>query len=72
MSGSTVATQQAIVSPEVFVPQANEWVQLRDALSDYSANEALLLCEAETDQWVAWVPNIGQVKLGREQMVQTL
>ncbi len=72
MSGSKVATQQAIASTEVFVPQADQWVQLRDTLSDYSANEALLLCEAGADQWVAWVPNIGQVMLGREQMVQTL
>lgn len=68
---STIASWQTVTSV-AFNPTANQWVQLRDPLSEYSANQALLLCEAGPDQWVAWVPNFGQVTLGREQMVMEI
>jgi hypothetical protein len=70
MNNSTVISPQAVAFQECFIPQANQWVQLRDRLSEYSADQALLLCEAESDQWIAWVPNLGQVMLGRDQIVQ--
>ncbi|MGB7412695.1 MAG: hypothetical protein WA902_00665 [Thermosynechococcaceae cyanobacterium] len=72
MLSSTVVSQQSISSKEVFVPQKDQWVQLRDCLSTYGADQALLLCESGDDQWVAWVPNHGQAVLGREQMVMAL
>lgn len=68
---SKVASRQA-VPLEAFSPTANQWVQLRDRLSEYSADQALLLCEIDSDQWVAWVPNYGQATLGRAQMVMAI
>jgi hypothetical protein len=70
MNNSTVVSPSAVALPERFIPQAHQWVQLRDRLSEYSADQALLLCEVESDQWIAWVPNLGQVMLGRDQIVQ--
>ncbi|MGF1602545.1 MAG: hypothetical protein ACFCU8_11085 [Thermosynechococcaceae cyanobacterium] len=77
MSISTVVSQQSALSTEglsteSFIPQASQWVQLRDCLSPYGADQALLLCESGVDQWVAWVPNHGEALLGREQMVMAL
>lgn len=50
-----------------FLPQSHTWVKLRDPLSSYSDDEALLLCEATEGRWVAWVPNFGETILAREQ-----
>lgn len=50
---------------ELFRP--NNWVRLRQPLSAYSPNEALLLCEEAEDSWVAWVPDLGEVRLHRYQ-----
>ena len=50
-----------------FIPQANIWVKLREPLSAYSTDEALLLCEEADGQWVAWVPDFGVAILGRHQ-----
>ncbi|MBD1910220.1 MULTISPECIES: hypothetical protein [unclassified Leptolyngbya] len=52
-----------------FIPQANCWVQLRDRLTPFSHDEALLLCEEEGDRWVAWIPDHGEVVLHRSQFV---
>ncbi len=52
-----------------FVPQAHTWVQLRDPLSEYSDDQALLLCQDE-DGWVAWVPGYGEAHLSREQILK--
>jgi hypothetical protein len=62
-----------------FVPTPYLWVTLRDLLSDYSYDEALLLCEVAAEpsrdfdpnsapqEWVAWVPDVGEVRLQRHQ-----
>jgi hypothetical protein len=62
-----------------FTPNPYLWVKLRDLLSDYSYDEALLLCEvavepsgdfdgnSEPQGWVAWVPDVGEVRLQRHQ-----
>lgn len=41
------------------------WVTLLQPLSDYSFNEAKLLCEDLLGRWVAWVPDHGEVILDR-------
>ncbi|WP_339384093.1 hypothetical protein [Gloeocapsopsis crepidinum] len=46
---------------------ANSWVQLQDLPSDYSHDEALLLCQLSHDEWVAWVPQHGEVILHAHQ-----
>lgn len=62
--------QTTVTTPDIFIPQADQWVHLRDALSDYSADTALLLCEGEKDHWIAWVPGFGQAILERSQLLQ--
>ncbi len=69
MKVSTLAPQSMAAPATVFVPQANQWVQLRDRLSEYSADQALLLCEETEGRWVAWVPDYGQALLEREQLL---
>ena len=39
------------------------WVHLLKLPSEYSYDEALLLCDLGEDQWVAWVPNHGETVL---------
>jgi hypothetical protein len=41
------------------------WVKLFQQPSDYSADEALLLCQESLDTWVAWVPGHGEILLDR-------
>lgn len=43
------------------------WVKLWQAPSAYSSDEALLLCQTADYQWVAWVPDYGEIVLEREQ-----
>jgi hypothetical protein len=41
------------------------WVKLNGVPSDYSFDEALLLCQQDSTQWLAWVPDHGEVVLNR-------
>jgi hypothetical protein len=43
----------------------DSWVKLLELPSEYSADEALLLCQESLDTWVAWVPDCGEVLLDR-------
>ncbi|AZB73391.1 hypothetical protein [Synechococcus elongatus] len=65
-----IPISQGITSAETFVPMPRQWVQLRDRCSEYSADQALLMCEAWNDAWVAWVPDHGEVTLQRHQFLQ--
>ncbi|MBC7882143.1 MAG: hypothetical protein H7Y37_12520 [Anaerolineae bacterium] len=53
---------------DAFVPTARTWVKLRERVSDYSSDEALLLCEEADGKWLLWVPDFGVATLGREQL----
>lgn len=46
-----------------FQPQADIWVKLRDRPHPYSDDEALLLCEADPGEWIAWISGFGQMTL---------
>lgn len=48
--------------PQSFA-SAGLWVKLRQAPGPFSSETALLLCELESGQWVAWVPDQGEVTL---------
>jgi hypothetical protein len=50
-----------------FIPEPNLWVKLRDSLSPYSFDEALLLCQEASESWIAWVPDFGEIVLERHQ-----
>lgn len=39
------------------------WVKLVQAPSVFSADEALLLCQCSEHQWLAWVPDHGEIVL---------
>jgi hypothetical protein len=41
------------------------WVKLINPPSQFSDDEALLLCQESPDTWVAWVPDYGEVVLRR-------
>ena len=43
----------------------DSWVKLLELPSEYSSDEALLLCQESSETWVAWVPNHGEVLLDR-------
>jgi hypothetical protein len=52
-----------LASIDSFQPQADIWVKLRDRPTDYSDDEALLLCEIDAGAWLSWVPGFGQMTL---------
>lgn len=43
--------------------EGNSWVKLVHPPSEYSFDEAMLLCQESSDTWVAWVPNFGEIRL---------
>ncbi|WP_432811977.1 hypothetical protein [Pantanalinema sp. GBBB05] len=43
------------------------WVKLLQPLSLLSADEALLLCQYSEHQWLAWVPEYGEILLDTDQ-----
>jgi hypothetical protein len=47
--------------PTDFAPST--WVRLTKSLSLFSHDEAMLLCQASAEEWVAWVPDFGEVVL---------
>jgi hypothetical protein len=53
---------------DIFTPKPYLWAKLREPLSPYSADEALLLCEEAGEQWVVWVPDFGVAVVGRHQL----
>ncbi|USR91400.1 hypothetical protein NEA10_01265 [Phormidium yuhuli AB48] len=65
-------SQEPMTSVGGFIPEADQWVQLRDPLTDYSADEALLLCEEVEDYWVAWIPSYGEARVRREQLLKAI
>jgi hypothetical protein len=50
---------------DVFIPAPQMWVRLRDRPTPYSDDEALLLCETQAGEWIAWVGDYGQIRLQR-------
>ncbi len=46
-----------------FQPQTDTWVKLRNRPSEYSDDEALLLCETLAGVWLGWVPGFGAIEL---------
>ena len=43
----------------------DEWVKLLEQPSDFSFDEALLLCQESPESWVAWIPSYGEIVLHR-------
>lgn len=47
------------------IPQyePSTWVRLRQPPTAFSFDEAWLLCECDSDRWLAWVPDYGEIML---------
>lgn len=43
--------------------EANTWVKLSQLPSPFSFDEALLLCQISFDEWLAWIPDYGEIRL---------
>ncbi len=41
------------------------WVKLENPPTEYSFEEAILLCQESPETWVAWIPNYGEICLHR-------
>lgn len=54
------ARLHALLAPQY---QSGMWVRLLHPPSDFSADEALLLCQCSASEWVAWVPEFGELRL---------
>lgn len=46
------------------------WVQLLELPSPFSFDEALLLCQHSNDQWLAWIPDYGEIVIHTSQFCQ--
>jgi hypothetical protein len=42
---------------------ASMWVKLFNPPTAFSFDEAWLLCQAAEDQWLAWIPDYGEILL---------
>lgn len=45
----------------------DSWVKLNKPPSEYSQEEALLLCEKSPGVWVSWVPGYGEIVLDKSE-----
>lgn len=43
--------------------QPSTWVKLFNPPTAYSFDEAWLLCECDDNQWLAWIPDYGEILL---------
>jgi hypothetical protein len=48
---------------------ASNWVHLFHPPTEFSFDEALLLCRQDEDSWVAWIPNFGEIILKETEFV---
>jgi hypothetical protein len=67
-----IAPAEIIDQSQSFQPTRGIWVQLRDLPSPYSHDRAILVCEVEDGQWLAWAPDHGQIQLTRSQFHQIM
>jgi len=43
------------------------WVKLLQAPGPFSGDDALLLCQDDDQQWHAWVPDYGEIRLDQDE-----
>ncbi|HEY9908378.1 MAG TPA: hypothetical protein V6D18_12330 [Thermosynechococcaceae cyanobacterium] len=62
--------RSCLPSPVPIAPSlsASTWVKLVEPPTPFSADEALLLCQASETEWVAWIPDYGEILLKIEQI----
>ncbi|HEY9617192.1 MAG TPA: hypothetical protein V6C64_10145 [Microcoleaceae cyanobacterium] len=57
--------EDAHLDPTAIAPSG--WVKLLKPFSPFSADEALLLCQYSEHQWLAWIPEYGEILLDTDQ-----
>lgn len=65
----TIETAQANPLDEQLQPST--WVKLLELPSPFSFDEALLLCSQSETEWLAWIPDYGEVVLNTRQFCLT-
>ena len=58
-------------APTPTAPEASTWVNLLEPPSAFAYDEALLICQQSEDEWLAWVPEHGEVVLHASQFCRT-
>ncbi len=62
---ATLQTQRS--RPSAPAPlNSSAWIKLHNPPTELCQDEALLLCQAANNQWVAWIPDYGKILLAPE------
>ncbi|UBF26870.1 hypothetical protein K9N68_02455 [Kovacikia minuta CCNUW1] len=61
-------SQENYIPPQKFT--ASSWVKLVELPSPFCADEALLLCQCSESQWLAWLPDYGEILLEVDQFTE--
>lgn len=48
---------------------ASTWVRLSQRPTPFSSDEALILCQCSENQWIAWVPDYGEITLSANDVI---
>lgn len=68
---SVPTTLNRFIGPYLTFPQQefqpSSWVEVLELPSPFCSDTALLLCQESEDQWLAWIPDYGEVKLSTDQ-----
>jgi len=59
---AALQTQRSLPSSSI----SSAWVKLHHPPTELCQDEALLLCQAANNQWVAWIPDYGKILLTAE------
>jgi hypothetical protein len=43
--------------------EPSTWVHLLESPSPFAYEEAFLLCQKSEDEWIAWIPDFGEIVL---------
>lgn len=60
------ASGSSVVETRNPQPTVSTWVKLVRSPNPFCGDEALLLCQYADDQWLAWVPNLGETVLNQD------
>lgn len=52
------------------IPISGTWVKLLQAPGMFSSDEALLLCKLGETQWLAWIPDYGEITLDQDEFYE--
>jgi hypothetical protein len=62
-SATAWETLRTYSAPPIPKYQSSTWVKLFNPPTAYSFDEAWLLCECDDNEWLAWIPDYGEILL---------